>query len=81
MTDYLEYERQQHAHAALRLAEQLGLDRAAESYEAILGAYAIALAAITSRDNAVEVFSAAMAQFAPVKSVPRLIVDNDQIAG
>ena len=82
--DHVEFkrqrQRQRHAHAAMRLTGTLGPDRAAEAFEAILSAYAVALAAVTSRDNAVKVFGAAMAQFAPVKSTPRLVVNNNEVA-
>jgi hypothetical protein len=70
---YIEYMRQKTSHSAMRMVAELGPETAAEAFEAFVSAFAIALVAVTSRDRAVEVFRAAMAQFAPVKATPRLV--------
>jgi hypothetical protein len=75
---YIDYMRSKAGHSALRMVDALGEETAAKTFEAFLSAFAIALAAVTSRDKAVEVFTAAMAKFAPVKVVPRLVSKDDE---
>jgi hypothetical protein len=70
---YIEYMRQKTSHSAMRMVAELGPETAAEAFEAFVAAFAIAHAAVTDRNKTVEVFNAAMAQFAPIKAIPRLV--------
>jgi hypothetical protein len=78
---FVEYMRQKTSHSAMRMVEELGPDTAAEAFEAFVAAFAIALAAVTSPDKVAEVINATMAQFAPVKAIPRLVSkDGERVA-
>jgi hypothetical protein len=70
---YIEYMRQKTSHSAMRMVAELGPDAAAEAFEALVGAFAIALAAVTSPDKVTEVINGTMAQFAPVKAALKLV--------